>query len=184
MKIKLTLIVLVLISMMSAQVTKSEAQTQVKPVTIFDEIFKVPGPGHPKNKPQNGLERPFTIAKNSTVSLTIVSSNKKPALNVYLLDEDNYSKYKNSGSLMNLTSVEGFSKMNTLGYEKSGDLTAGKYVLLMRWAEVGLFVKQPAVGLKLIAQEITSIQTPTITPVKKPKKKPMVVLTPTPKPIM
>jgi hypothetical protein len=160
MKLKISLILFAIFSMGTFQVVKARDQG---PVTLNDEIFNVPGPN--KRATTQGVEKPFTLEKKSKVSLTLASNKQHPTLNVYVLDADNYAKYQDSGSLINLNSINRLTKTKTLGFHSSEELTPGKYVLIIRWAETPLFVTAPAVGLKLIAQEIApKVQKPSITP--------------------
>lgn len=163
MKLNLSFLLLTLILISTFQIAKAQDQG---PVTINDEIFNVPGPN--KKDAIQGTEKPFTISKKSKVSLTLASNKQHPTLNVYVLDADNYSKYQSSGSLINLNSINSLTKIKTLGFQASEELAPGKYVLIIRWAESPLFATAPAVGLKLVAQEIIAkVQKPSITPTPK-----------------
>jgi hypothetical protein len=169
MKFRIFIFLFALFSIMTFRIAKAQDQGSV---TISNEIFNVPGPGK-KLKKENpgqtsqGVERPFTLAKKSKVSLTIASNKQHPTLNVYVLDADNYAKYQDSGSLTNLNSIDSLTKAKTLGFQSDEELAPGKYVLIIRWAERGLFMSAPAVGIKLVAQEIApKIQKPSTTPTK------------------
>jgi hypothetical protein len=161
-----SLIILPIFLIITPRFAKAQDQALSSPATITDEIFRVPHVvRHADGTTSQGVEKPFTLAQKSNVSLAIASKKSRPSLNVYLLDEDNYSKYQTSGSLTNLTTIGDFSKTRTLGFEATTVLTPGKYVLLIQWAEDGLFVTSPAVGLRLIAQGIIlKIQKPIATP--------------------
>ena len=163
MKLRIIFILFALISV--APIERLKAQDQ-GPVTINDEIFNVPKIFRNSDGTLgHGVDKPFTLEKKSKVSLTVASNKQHPTLNIYVLDTDNYAKYQASGSLINLNSINNLTKTKTLGFKSNEELVPGKYVLIIRWAEAPLFATAPAVGLKLIAQEIApKVQKPSITP--------------------
>jgi hypothetical protein len=165
LKSKSSILFFTLFTVLTVQVAKAQDQN---PVTFSDEIFKVPRVTLSGGVNHFGTEQTFTVSTKSTVTIAIANEGKKPTLDVYLLDNDTYSKYETSNSLTNLSDVDSLSKKNTLGYEASDVLTPGVYHLLIRWDQYGLFTKSPAVGLKIVGIPIVikipkPIPTPTAT---------------------
>lgn len=129
-------------------------QTTAKPSMILDEVFALPHKIIVGNQVTYGIDKVFIIPKRATVGLRIAGNKKRPHLNVNLLDEEQYTKYRSSFSLKHIRVNDEFSKQGTSDFEAIHELAPGKYFFLIRWADQVTKRTQLNVALKVYAREI------------------------------